>query len=73
VTKQGAFLYQKKGIPHTYKNIGKNVRRLLFTIIPAGFENFFAEVGILLLKTLLNSSGIRSGPLPGNFLLRVII
>jgi quercetin dioxygenase-like cupin family protein len=46
VEKQGAFLHQKKGIPHTYKNIGKNVGRLLFTIIPAGFENFFAEVGI---------------------------
>jgi quercetin dioxygenase-like cupin family protein len=47
VKRQGAFLYQKKGIPHTYKNMGKNVGRLLFTIIPAGFENFFAEVGIL--------------------------
>jgi hypothetical protein len=46
VVKQGAFLYQKKGIPHTYKNIGKNVGRLLGTIIPAGFENFFAEVRI---------------------------
>jgi hypothetical protein len=45
--KQEAFLFQKKGIPHTYKNIGKNVARLLFTIIPAGFENFFAEVGII--------------------------
>jgi quercetin dioxygenase-like cupin family protein len=47
VKRQGAFLYQKKGVPHTYKNIGKDVGRLLFTIIPAGFENFFAEVGIL--------------------------
>lgn len=46
--KQGDFLYQKKGIPHSYKNVGKNVGRLLFTIIPAGFENFFAEVGILI-------------------------
>ena len=48
VEKQGAFLYQKKGIPHTYKNIGKSTGRLLFTIMPAGFENFFAEVGILI-------------------------
>jgi quercetin dioxygenase-like cupin family protein len=44
--KQGAFLYQKKGIPHTYKNVGNSTGRLLFTIIPAGFEDFFAEVGI---------------------------
>jgi quercetin dioxygenase-like cupin family protein len=48
VEKQGDFLYQKKGIPHTYKNVGKNVGRLLFTIIPAGFEIFFVEVGILI-------------------------
>jgi quercetin dioxygenase-like cupin family protein len=48
IVKQGAFLFQKKGIPHTYKNIGENVGRLLFTILPAGFENFFAEVGILI-------------------------
>lgn len=42
-----AFLHQKVGIPHTYKNIGKSIGRLLSTIIPAGYENFFAEVGIL--------------------------
>ena len=47
VTQPGAFLHQKKGIPHTFKNIGNSTGRLLFTIIPAGFENFFAEVGIL--------------------------
>lgn len=48
MTKPGAFLHLKKGIPHTYKNIGNNTGRLLFTIIPTGFENFFAEVGILI-------------------------
>ena len=46
-------MHLKKGIPHTYKNIGNNTGRLLFTIllftiIPTGFENFFAEVGILI-------------------------
>jgi quercetin dioxygenase-like cupin family protein len=44
--KTGASLHQKKGIPHTYKNIGNSTGRLLVTIIPAGFEDFFAEVGI---------------------------
>jgi O-acetylhomoserine/O-acetylserine sulfhydrylase-like pyridoxal-dependent enzyme len=48
MAKPGAFLHLKKGIPHTYKNIGNSTGRLLFTIIPAGFENFFAEVGILI-------------------------
>jgi hypothetical protein len=42
-----AFLHQKVGNPHTYRNNGKSIGRLLFTIIPAGYENFFAEVGIL--------------------------
>jgi quercetin dioxygenase-like cupin family protein len=48
VAKPGAFLHLKIGIPHTYKNIGSSTGRLLFTMIPAGLENFFAEVGILI-------------------------
>jgi quercetin dioxygenase-like cupin family protein len=48
MAKPGAFLHLKIGIPHTYKNIGNSTGRLMFTIIPAGFENFFAEVGILI-------------------------
>jgi hypothetical protein len=42
-----AFLHQKVGNPHTYRNNGKSIGRLLFTIITAGYENFFAEVGII--------------------------
>jgi hypothetical protein len=37
-----------KEIPHIYKNIGNSTGRLLCTVIPAGFENFFVEVGILI-------------------------
>jgi hypothetical protein len=48
MAKPGAFLHLKIGIPHIYKNIGNSTGRLLFTIIPAGFQNFFAEVGILM-------------------------
>jgi quercetin dioxygenase-like cupin family protein len=40
--KPGTFLHLKKNIPHTYKNVGNSTGRLLFTILPAGFENFFA-------------------------------
>jgi quercetin dioxygenase-like cupin family protein len=48
VAKPGTFLHLKKNIPHTYKNVGNSTGRLLFTILPAGFENFFAEVGVLI-------------------------
>jgi quercetin dioxygenase-like cupin family protein len=46
VAKPGTFLHLKKNIPYSYKNVGNSTGRLLFTILPAGFENFFAEVGI---------------------------
>jgi hypothetical protein len=46
VTKPGAFLHLKIGIPHAYKNIGNSTGRLLSQYMPAGFENSFAEVGI---------------------------
>ncbi len=46
--KPGTFLHLKKNIPHTYKNVGNSTGRLLFTIVPAGFENFFAEVGVIM-------------------------
>jgi quercetin dioxygenase-like cupin family protein len=46
--KPATFLHLKKNIPHTYKNVGNSTGRLLFTIVPAGFENFFAEVGVLI-------------------------
>jgi quercetin dioxygenase-like cupin family protein len=48
MTKPGAFLHSKKGIPHTFKNIGNSTGRLLLQYMPAGFENFFAELGILI-------------------------
>ena len=41
-------MHLKKNIPHTYKNVGNSTGRLLFTIMPAGFENFFAEVGVIM-------------------------
>jgi hypothetical protein len=48
MTRPGAFLHLKKGIPHAYKNIGNSTGRLLLQYMPAGFENFFAEVGTLI-------------------------
>ncbi len=46
--KPGTFLHLKKNILHTYKNVGNSTGRLLFTIVQAGFENFFAEVGVIM-------------------------
>jgi quercetin dioxygenase-like cupin family protein len=48
MTKPGAFLHSKKGITHAYKNVGNSTGRLLLQYMPAGFENFFAEAGILI-------------------------
>ncbi len=44
--KPGTFLHLKKEISHRYTNIGSTTGRMLLTISPSGFENFFAETGI---------------------------
>jgi quercetin dioxygenase-like cupin family protein len=36
-----------RGVPHRFANIGDTPGRLLVTLTPAGFEDFFAEVGAL--------------------------
>lgn len=33
-----------RGVPHTFKNIGTSEGRLLVTVTPGGFENFFIDV-----------------------------
>jgi quercetin dioxygenase-like cupin family protein len=45
-TTAGSFIHVKRGIIHTYKNIGKSTGRLLVIGLPAGFENFVQELGI---------------------------
>ncbi len=42
----GDFLLGKRGVPHNFKNVGKKPGRMLITVTPAGFEDFFAEIGI---------------------------
>ena len=36
----GSFIHVQRGIIHTYKNVSKNISRLLVTEVPAGSENF---------------------------------
>ena len=41
----GESLYGKRDIPHNFKNVGATPGVLLFTVTPAGLEEYFAEVG----------------------------
>jgi len=41
----GAVVYGPRGVPHTFKNVGDTPGRLLVVAMPAGFEEFVAEVG----------------------------
>ena len=43
VAKPGSFVQGPRGIPHTFKNTGKNPARMLVFVMPAGFENFVKE------------------------------
>lgn len=41
----GFHIFLPKGIPHSYKNIGKKQCRILLFYTPAGFESFLKEIG----------------------------
>lgn len=41
---QGTVFAVPKGVPHSFRNISSANSRMLVTIVPAGFEKFFAEV-----------------------------
>lgn len=43
----GTFLHCSKGQPHRFTNIGATPAKMLCWVIPAGLEDFFAEVGQL--------------------------
>ena len=43
---QGTVLKFEKDIPHSYKKTGKTLGRLLILFVPAGFENFFLDLGL---------------------------
>lgn len=44
----GGFLLGQRGVPHHFKNVGPVPGRMIVTVSPAGFEGFFAEIGVLL-------------------------
>lgn len=42
---KGEFLFAPRGVPHNFRNAGTTEGKMILTITPGGFENFFAEVG----------------------------
>lgn len=47
VAQPGTTIFAPRGVPHTYRSLGKTPGRLMCTITPAGFEGFFEEIGAL--------------------------
>ena len=41
----GSFVHIPRGTLHRFKNVGETTARMLVLFTPAGFENFFFEVG----------------------------
>lgn len=40
----GTYIHFPKGLPHAFKCVGDSTGKILFTMMPGGFERFFAEV-----------------------------
>jgi len=47
IAKPGATLFAPRGIPHTYRYLGKTPGLLMCVITPSGFEGFFEEIGAM--------------------------
>ena len=45
VLEKGGFAHIPRGMRHTFRNLGDSKGRLLVSITPAGFEEFFFEIG----------------------------
>lgn len=43
----GATLFAPRGIPHTYRCTGQKPGKLMVTLTPAGFEEFFETIGAM--------------------------
>jgi quercetin dioxygenase-like cupin family protein len=47
IAQKGATIFAPRGIPHTYRYLGKTPGRLMCIITPSGFEGFFEEIGAM--------------------------
>jgi hypothetical protein len=43
----GSYVFQPRGMPHTFWNAGPGPARLLVIISPAGFETYLREMALL--------------------------
>jgi len=42
----GQSLVAPRDLPHTFRNVGTSAGRMIAVVTPAGFEKFFAEIGV---------------------------
>jgi quercetin dioxygenase-like cupin family protein len=42
---RGDYLFAARGLPHSFRNTGKEEARMIITTSPAGIEKFFEKVG----------------------------
>jgi quercetin dioxygenase-like cupin family protein len=43
----GTTLFAPRGVAHTYRCLGNSANRLMVTLTPGGFEEFFEQIGAL--------------------------
>jgi quercetin dioxygenase-like cupin family protein len=58
VATAGTFVHSPKGQLHRYANIGSKPAKTLCWVMPAGFEKFFAEVGVPVTEPLTTPPAI---------------
>lgn len=54
----GSYVLKPRGIPHTFWNAGPEAARLIEIITPAGFEQFFADMGQMIRTTGFDPAGM---------------
>lgn len=47
VAGRGTTIFAPRGVPHSYRYLGREPGRLLCVITPSGFEGFFEEIGAM--------------------------
>jgi len=58
VAQKGTTIFAPRGIPHTYRYLGKTPGRLMCVITPSGFEGFFEEIGLMSPQQQQNIPGV---------------
>jgi mannose-6-phosphate isomerase-like protein (cupin superfamily) len=51
IAEAGAFLYVPRGLPHTFRNVGGALGRIVGTFAPARFAEYFRELAAIIERT----------------------